>query len=335
MAKKKTYADAMADVTAAIEKYRKKMRSVEDDFVTESDYQRRISKLTRVQNELAKEQERQKMQEQMAQMQQMQQMQGQGQMPGQGMPPGMPQGPAQGMPQMTPPEMMPPQANPMMGYGGYLPKMQDAGYTPEQIEGLVPDPSNFSQFAQFIPDINTFATIHKMQAPPEMSMPEYRNTQTDMSMVYNPAQAGLREDLAAGKRGVESQFSNPQMTAAALSRMYGEGAGNRAQLTADQLTKEFELRDAASREASDTRRERQNVDFANRTNQYQFDVNKANAKATFGQDLGTKFSNLQQDKYERDLARTGLSIQSQAYDQGMFQRFLQALQDGTLTPEDD
>lgn len=319
MAKKKTYADAMADVTAAIEKYRMKMRDVEDDFVAESDYQRRISKLKKVQNDLAREQERQKMEEQMAQMQQMQ---AQGMMPQQ-------QGMPQGMPQGAPP-MMPPQGAPMMGYGGYRPKMNEGGYTPEELAGFIPEPSTFAQAAQFLPDINTFATIQKMQPPPEMQAPEYRPMQTDMSMVYNPAQAELREGLATGTRGMTSQFSSPQAAAAAMSKMYSEGARGKAQLTADQLAKEFELRDMASREASDIRRERQNVDYLNKQRQYQFDVDKATAKAQFGQDLGTKFSQMQQDKYERDLARTGLSIQSQAYDQGMFQRFMNLLNSGQL-----
>ena len=319
MAKRKTYADAMADVTAAIEKYRRKMRDVGDDFVAESDYQRRISKLKKVQRDLAREQERQKMEEQMAQMQEMQ---AQGMMPQQqGMPPGMPPGA---------PPMMPPQGAPMMGYGGYLPKMENAGYTPEEMAGFIPEPSPFAQAAQFLPDINTFATIQKMQAPPEMDMPEYRPMQTDMSMVYNPAKAQLREGLATGTRGMTGQFSSPQTAAAAMSKMYSDGATSRAQLTADQLAKEFELRDMASREAADIRRERQNVDYLNKQRQYQFDVDQATAKAQFGQDLGTKFGEMQQDKFERDLARTGLSIQSQAYDQGMFQRFMNLLNSGEL-----
>lgn len=317
MAKRKTYADAMADVTAAIEKYRMKMRDVEDDFVAESDYQRRISKLKKVQKDLAREQERQKMEEQMAQMQQMQ---AQGMMPQQqSMPPGMPQGA---------PPMMPPQGAPMMGYGGYLPKMENAGYTPEDMAEFIPEPSQFAQAAQFLPDINTFATIHKMQPPPQMDMPQYRPTQTDMSMVYNPAQAQLRESLAAGTRGMTGQFSSPQAAAVAMSKMHSDAGMNRAQLTADRLAKEFELRDMASREAAETRRERQATDFANRMGQYQFGIDQDTAKAQFGQDLATKFGEMQQDKFQRDLARTGLSVSSQAFDQGVFQRFLQALQSG-------
>lgn len=323
MAKKKTYADAMADVTAAIEKYRREMRDVEDDFVAESDYQRRISKLKKVQKDLAREQERQKMEEQMAQMQQMQ---AQGMMPQQqGMPPGMPQGA---------PPMMPPQEAPMMGYGGYRPKMKEGGYTPEEIANLIPEPSKFSQFAQFLPDVATYSTIAGMEAPPQMDMPQYRPTQTDMSMVYNPAQAQLREGMATGKVGMEGQFSSPQAATAALSKMYSSGASQRAQLTADQLAKEFELRDAASRETADIRQQRQATDFANRMRQYQFETDKSRAKAQFGQDLGTKFGEMQRDKFDRDLARTGLSVSSQAYDQGMMQRFFALLNSGLLPTED-
>jgi hypothetical protein len=124
---------------------------------------------------------------------------------------------------------------------------------------------------------------------------------------------------------MDNMFSNPAARAAALSKMYSLGASNRAQLTADQLSKEFELRDAASREAAETRRERQNVAYGNDMAKYQFYTNKAAAKSQFFSDLGTKFSNMQQDKFNRDLARTGLSVQSQAYDQGMYNRFLESL----------
>lgn len=319
MAKRKTYADAMADVTSAIERYQQKIKEVGDDFVAESDYQRRISKLKVAQKEIAKDQERQKAEEQMAQMQ------AQGMMPQQGMQPSMP--PPNMMPQQPAPPMMPPQG---MSPQGMPPMMAEGGEF--NASDYIDDPSLGSQVAQFIPDIVNYATIGSMQAPGDLPMMDYRPMQTDLSAVYNPAQAGLRDDVAASRVAASRNFMNPQQAAITNALTGSTAAASRAQLTADQLGKEFELRDMASRTAYDTREQNKQRQYMNDMTQYQFDIDKKKAKSRAIQDAVGKAYMMQTDANQRDLDRAKLDVQAQAYDQGVYQRLLQRLfnQDGTL-----